>query len=160
MATPLTGLGHRNGGGVAVMAASLNAVDPSPPKPSSLNKNSPILIFLFFHKAVKAELEALHRAAIHFATNQGTDITPLLDRYHFLRSIYRHHCNAEDEVEFLLVHDYCFIVCSLLFCSFQLEFVDFLLLLVTNIIRHCRMFVVKLTLNIYCWNRYMLIHLI
>ncbi|XP_057542697.1 zinc finger protein BRUTUS-like isoform X1 [Amaranthus tricolor] len=100
MATPLAGLGHRNGGGVAVMAASLNAVDPSPPKPSSLNKNSPILIFLFFHKAVKAELEALHRAAIHFATYQGTDITPLLDRYHFLRSIYRHHCNAEDEVIF------------------------------------------------------------
>lgn len=105
MATPLTGLGHRDGGGVAIMAGPVNAVDPSPPSSSSSKvslknsaQNSPILIFLFFHKAIKAELEGLHRAAIDFATNQGSDIKPLLERYHFLRCIYKHHCNAEDEV--------------------------------------------------------------
>ncbi|KAH9607907.1 hypothetical protein KSS87_022262 [Heliosperma pusillum] len=110
MATPMTGLGHREaggGGGVAIMAGTpLNAVDPSPSATaitcvnnSSLNK-SPILIFLIFHKAIKSELEGLHRDAVDFATNHRTDIAPLLRRYHFLRSIYRHHCNAEDEVIF------------------------------------------------------------
>ncbi|XP_021749708.1 zinc finger protein BRUTUS-like [Chenopodium quinoa] len=108
MATPLTGIVHRDGGGVAIMAGPVNAVDPSPPNSSSSSKaslknsaqKSPILIFLFFHKAIKAELEGLHRAAIDFATNQGSDIEPLLERYHFLRCIYKHHCNAEDEVIF------------------------------------------------------------
>lgn len=105
MATPLTGLAHRDGGGVAIMTGPVNAVDPSPttlPKPSCKNsaQKSPILIFLFFHKAIKSQLEGLHRAAVHFATNQDSDIQPLLQRYHFLRSIYKHHCNAEDEVIF------------------------------------------------------------
>ncbi|KNA10882.1 hypothetical protein SOVF_140190 [Spinacia oleracea] len=108
MATPLTGIGHRDGGGVAILAGPVNAVDPSPPTSSSSSKpslknsaqKSPILIFLFFHKAIKAELEGLHRAAIDFAKNHGTDIQPLLKRYHFLRCIYKHHCNAEDEVIF------------------------------------------------------------
>ncbi|KAJ8445600.1 hypothetical protein Cgig2_018541 [Carnegiea gigantea] len=111
MATPLTGMGHRDGGGgVAIMAGPVNAVDPSPPTSSSSTSSkvsaknsaqkSPILIFLFFHKAIKSELEGLHRAAVDFATNQKSDIKPLLERYHFLRSIYKHHCNAEDEVIF------------------------------------------------------------
>lgn len=105
MATPLTGIGHlREGGGVAIMAGP---VDPPPPTSSSSStkacvknsaQKSPILIFLFFHKAIKSELESLHRAAMDFATNQQSDIKPLLKRYHFLRSIYKHHCNAEDEV--------------------------------------------------------------
>lgn len=119
MATPLTGLAHRDGGGVAIMTGPVNAVDPSPttlPKPSCKNsaQKSPILIFLFFHKAIKSELEGLHRAAVHFATNQDSDIQPLLQRYHFLRSIYKHHCNAEDEVALhlflsdFLYYDNCF----------------------------------------------------
>ncbi|KAA8532686.1 hypothetical protein F0562_032719 [Nyssa sinensis] len=78
MATPLTGLQHRDGGAL----------------------KSPILIFLLFHKAIRSELDFLHRAAVAFATNQHSDINPLLERYHFLRSIYKHHCNAEDEVIF------------------------------------------------------------
>lgn len=61
---------------------------------------SPILIFLFFHKAIKSELDGLHRAALAFATNleTGGDISSLLQRYYFFRAIYKHHCNAEDEV--------------------------------------------------------------
>lgn len=106
MATPLTGLQHRDvgGGGVAVMAASgggaVNQMDPSSSNKSSMKQSSPIHIFLFFHKAIRSELDALHRSAIAFATNSHVEIEPLLKRYHFLRSIYKHHCNAEDEVIF------------------------------------------------------------
>lgn len=98
MATPLTGIQHRDGG-VAVMAGPVNQLDPSGPstKPC-VSSSSPIRIFLFFHKAIRSELGALHRSAMAFATNLHSDFKPLLERYHFLRSIYKHHCNAEDEV--------------------------------------------------------------
>ncbi|GAB4840321.1 hypothetical protein Ancab_021088 [Ancistrocladus abbreviatus] len=91
------------------MAGRVNAVDPAPPSSSSTKtcagKNSasksPILIFLFFHKAIRSELDGLHRAAVAFVTHhQQSDIKPFLQRYHFLRAIYKHHCNAEDEVIF------------------------------------------------------------
>ncbi|OVA12998.1 zinc finger protein [Macleaya cordata] len=102
MATPLTGLQHRDGGGIAFMAGPVNPVDPS--SKSCLKNNpalkSPILIFLFFHKAIRSELEGLHREAVAFATNQNGNIRPLFERAHFLRAIYKHHCNAEDEVIF------------------------------------------------------------
>ncbi|KAL5761283.1 hypothetical protein ACOSQ2_020121 [Xanthoceras sorbifolium] len=94
------------GGGVAVMAGPVNPIDGASTQSKSCLKNSasksPILIFLFFHKAIKLELDGLHRAALAFATNleSGGDITSLLQRYHFLREIYKHHCNAEDEVIF------------------------------------------------------------
>lgn len=101
MATPFPGLQHRDGvGGVAVMAGPVNHIDSSPSKSCAKKNedlNPPILIFLFFHKAIRSELEGLHRAAMAFATGVG-DINPLLERYHFLRAIYKHHCNAEDEV--------------------------------------------------------------
>ncbi|XP_021896127.1 LOW QUALITY PROTEIN: zinc finger protein BRUTUS-like [Carica papaya] len=109
MATPYSGLQHRDGGGggVAVMAGPMNPIDSSTPSKSCLKNSalkSPILIFLFFHKAIRSELDKLHRAALAFATNQEVDsegdIKPLLKRYHLLRSIYKHHCNAEDEVIF------------------------------------------------------------
>ncbi|KAL5539305.1 hypothetical protein UlMin_045416 [Ulmus minor] len=106
MATPLTGL--QQGGGVAVLSNSVNQVDSSSPS-SSINgggglrssaQKSPLLIFLLFHKAIRKELDALHRLAMAFATGKRSDIRPLLERYHFLRSIYKHHSNAEDEVIF------------------------------------------------------------
>nr|KYP61562.1 putative RING finger protein C2F3.16 [Cajanus cajan] len=97
MTTPL------DGGGVAVLSNSVNKVDSS----SALNgclkcskPESPILIFLFFHKAIRNELDTLHRLAVAFATGNRSDIKPLSERYHFLSSMYRHHCNAEDEVIF------------------------------------------------------------
>ena len=102
MATPLTGIQHRDGGGVAVMAGPVKQIDPSN-KPCLKNSaiRSPILIFLFFHKAIRTELDGLHRVAMAFAANQQSDVKNLLERYHFFRSIYKHHCNAEDEVGFL-----------------------------------------------------------
>ncbi|KAI3817212.1 hypothetical protein L1987_11001 [Smallanthus sonchifolius] len=102
MAMPLTGLQHRDvggGGGVAVMA-TVNQIDPSSSNKPSKKQSSPIHIFLYFHKAIRSELDALHRSAMDFATNSHVEIDPLLKRYHFLRSIYKHHCNAEDEVIF------------------------------------------------------------
>lgn len=102
MAKPFPGLQHRDGGGgVAVMAGPVNSIEPSPSKTCMKNPATkpPILIFLFFHKAIRSELERLHCAAVDFATGDG-DINPLLERYRFLRAIYKHHCNAEDEVIF------------------------------------------------------------
>lgn len=87
-------------------SATANKVDSS----STLNGglkcsklDSPILIFLFFHKAIRNELDVLHRLAMSFATGNRSDIRPLFDRYHFLNSIYRHHSNAEDEVQISLL---------------------------------------------------------
>ncbi|XP_061989050.1 zinc finger protein BRUTUS [Rosa rugosa] len=102
MATPLTVDG---GGGLAVLSSSVNKVDSTSKgrltsSSEEEEERSPILIFLFFHKAIRKELDALHRLAMAFATGKQTDIRPLLERYHFLRSIYKHHSNAEDEVIF------------------------------------------------------------
>ncbi|XP_027340585.1 zinc finger protein BRUTUS-like isoform X2 [Abrus precatorius] len=98
METPLDG-----GGGVAVLSNSINKVDSSSALYGGLKcskPESPILIFLFFHKAIRNELDVLHRLAMAFATGNRSDIQPLSERYHFLNSMYRHHSNAEDEVIF------------------------------------------------------------
>ncbi|CDO98421.1 unnamed protein product [Coffea canephora] len=106
--------GEGGGGGVAVVlcgGAVSNALDSLSPAPapddggtveeiSEQNSNSPILFFLFFHKAIRLELDCLHRSALAFATGKLVDIQSLVERYHFLRSIYKHHSNAEDEVIF------------------------------------------------------------
>jgi zinc finger-like protein len=121
MATPLDCVGG-GGGGVAILSNSTNKVDSS----SSLNASlkcskldSPILIFLFFHKAIRNELDTLHRLAMAFATGNRSDIQPLFDRYHFLSSIYRHHSNAEDEVQISLQLFYFIFINSIIrFSSF------------------------------------------
>ncbi|KAI8542696.1 hypothetical protein RHMOL_Rhmol08G0158900 [Rhododendron molle] len=103
MGTPLLGRdgGGGRGGGVAVLSSgAVNPVDSSSASKKCLEVKSPILIFLYFHKAIRLELDQLHQSAMAFATGQLTDIHPLFDRYHFLRSIYKHHSNAEDEVIF------------------------------------------------------------
>lgn len=99
MATPLA----EGGGGVAVLSVNNKPDSSSSSSSNGLNcwqVESPIRIFLFFHKAIRNELDALHRLAMAFATGKAnrSDTQPLLQRYHFLRSIYRHHSNAEDEV--------------------------------------------------------------
>lgn len=84
---------------MAVLSSgAVNPVDSSSASKKCLEVKSPILIFLYFHKAIRLELDQLHQSAMAFATGQLTDIHPLFDRYHFLRSIYKHHSNAEDEV--------------------------------------------------------------
>ncbi|KAL6529216.1 hypothetical protein OROGR_014839 [Orobanche gracilis] len=88
-------------GGVSVIAAApvVAPVDQNGHSASALRLSSPIRIFSFFHKAIRAELGGLHMTALALATNRGGgDIKQLVEKCHFLRSIYRHHCNAEDEV--------------------------------------------------------------
>lgn len=99
----------RGGAVVAMAAAPVNSSMESSSRILALE--SPILIFVFFHKAIRAELDRFHRDSMEFATNQqsGGDIAPLLQRYHFLRALYKHHCNAEDEV-------FPFLFCSVLLC--------------------------------------------
>ncbi|KAJ6387263.1 hypothetical protein OIU78_017053 [Salix suchowensis] len=68
---------------------------------SEEDTKSPILIFLYFHKAIRNELDSLHRLALAFATgHQNVEIKPLFQRYRFLRLVYKYHSNAEDEVIF------------------------------------------------------------
>ncbi|KAK1325947.1 hypothetical protein QJS10_CPA01g01509 [Acorus calamus] len=104
MATPLTtGLQHGDGGVVALMGSAAASVDPVELTSSSTTPvKPPIQIFLLFHKALRSELERLHRMAIAFATERASegDVGPLFEQYRFLLAMYRHHCNAEDEVIF------------------------------------------------------------
>ncbi|KAL0446858.1 UNVERIFIED_CONTAM: Zinc finger protein BRUTUS [Sesamum latifolium] len=94
MATP-----EIQNGSVSVMAAA--PVDQSSHSAAALSVSSPIRIFLFFHKAIRSELDGIHRSAMALATNgSGGDIKQLMEKCHFLRSIYKHHSNAEDEVIF------------------------------------------------------------
>lgn len=100
MATPLAGSG---GYGLAVLPKSVenNGSVDSPSVSRCLDKcksTSPISMFLYFHKAIRNELDALHKFAMAYATGQREDIKPLLERYQFLRSLYKHHSDAEDEV--------------------------------------------------------------
>ena len=89
-----------------MLSNSVNKVDSSSPSPSinggdrlkSSTQKSSFLIFLLFHKAIRKELDVLHQLAKAFATGKCSDIHSLLKRYHFLRLIYKHHSNAEDEV--------------------------------------------------------------
>ncbi|XP_075521268.1 LOW QUALITY PROTEIN: zinc finger protein BRUTUS-like [Primulina tabacum] len=94
MATP----GIQNG---SVSMVAVGPVDQNGHSTAAQQRSSPVRIFLFFHKAIRAELDGLHRAAMALAMNRsGGDIKQLIDKCHFLRSIYKHHCNAEDEVIF------------------------------------------------------------
>ncbi|GMJ10846.1 BRUTUS, embryo defective 2454 [Hibiscus trionum] len=99
MAIPLPELQRRE----EAVVVSTSTVKPRPPFgdfSEETEESSPILIFLLFHKAVRNELDALHRLALAFATGNSVDIQSMFQRYGFFRSIYRQHSVAEDEVIF------------------------------------------------------------
>uniref|UniRef100_A0A804QTV3 Zinc finger protein n=1 Tax=Zea mays TaxID=4577 RepID=A0A804QTV3_MAIZE len=75
-------------GGEGTLAAGTSATE------------TPVLIFLYFHKAIRAELEALHGAAVLLATERTGDVEMLAKRCRFFFNIYKHHCDAEDAVIF------------------------------------------------------------
>ena len=99
MATPMAGEGP--------IAA---AIPRSPPPPAAGGcgggsaAEAPVLIFVYFHKAIRAELERMHAAAVRLATagpasgGGGGGVAALEARCCFLFAVYRHHCHAEDAV--------------------------------------------------------------
>lgn len=72
----------------------------SPKSGASAVTASPIRFFLFFHDAVRSELDGLHRAAVASAADPRADARPLIRRCRFLRRMYLHHSDAEDEVTY------------------------------------------------------------
>ncbi|RWV90134.1 hypothetical protein GW17_00047687 [Ensete ventricosum] len=102
MATPFAGDGV-----LALMPQEVvNSIDPapsSPPQPAEkpLTESpgkSPILVFVYFQKAIQSELDRLHYDAVELATAGSGDVSSLAGRCIFLFDIYQHHCNAEDAV--------------------------------------------------------------
>ncbi|CAL9042149.1 unnamed protein product [Musa banksii] len=86
----------------------VNSIDPapsSPPQPAEKPltespEKSPILVFVYFQKAIRSELDRLHHDAVELATAGSGDVSSLADRCISLFDIYQHHCNAEDAVIF------------------------------------------------------------
>ena len=84
----------------------VNSIDPapsSPPQPAEKPltdspDKSPILVFVYFQKAIRSELDRLHHDAVELATAGSGDVSSLADRCISLFDIYQHHCNAEDAV--------------------------------------------------------------
>eukprot|EP00250_Pteridium_aquilinum_P020433 c24812_g1_i2 orf=124-4074(-) len=68
--------------------------------PSTSPITFPILEFLFFHKAIRAELGCLYADALAVEKGGEKEFQALHDRYEFLRVVYLQHSNIEDEVIF------------------------------------------------------------
>lgn len=66
---------------------------------------NPILLLELFHKAIKAQLDELGRAAASAAEGGGGGggdlVADLRRRFEFLKQVYKYHCAAEDEVIFV-----------------------------------------------------------
>ncbi|KAI3894295.1 hypothetical protein MKX03_001842 [Papaver bracteatum] len=66
--------------------------------------DAPILMFLSFHKAFRAELEELHQITLSFLEINGFPgrdlILDLLYRFRYLQVVYKYHSAAENEVIF------------------------------------------------------------
>ncbi|RRT38880.1 hypothetical protein BHE74_00059614 [Ensete ventricosum] len=94
MATPVAGDGV-----LALMPQEVvNSMDPSPSPFNGSSEKSPIMIFVYFQKAIRTELNRLHHDAVELATAGSGDVRFLAERCIFLFDIYQHHCNAEDVV--------------------------------------------------------------
>ncbi|AQK97607.1 Putative zinc finger protein [Zea mays] len=88
-------------GGEGTLAAVMpRSPSPTPAEAGTSATETPVLIFLYFHKAIRAELEALHGAAVLLATERTGDVEMLAKRCRFFFNIYKHHCDAEDAVIF------------------------------------------------------------
>ncbi|KAG2599902.1 hypothetical protein PVAP13_5KG488400 [Panicum virgatum] len=88
-------------GGEGTLAAVMpRSPSPTPAEAGTSAAETPVLIFLYFHKAIRGELEALHGAAVRLATERSGDVAALAERCRFFFNIYKHHCDAEDAVIF------------------------------------------------------------
>lgn len=69
-------------------------------------RDAPILLFVFFHKALRAELAELRLLAAaesgcHGGSSNGNLVVEIRRRFEFLKLFYKYHSAAEDEVIFL-----------------------------------------------------------
>ncbi|XP_022768172.1 zinc finger protein BRUTUS-like At1g74770 [Durio zibethinus] len=68
---------------------------------------APILLLVYFHFAIRAELAELRRVAVAAAADEKSEshsrelVVELSGRFQFLKLVYKYHCAAEDEVVFL-----------------------------------------------------------
>ena len=85
-------------GTLFVQEATSTSMTTTTSTSSKAARNFPILEFLFFHKAIKAELERLYADALAVENGGEEEFLVLHDRYEFLRFVYTQHSNAEDEV--------------------------------------------------------------
>lgn len=85
----------------------MKSMDPSsssPPSQSMLSgdansaEDRPILIFLYFHKAIRSELDRIHRLAVALVSDGTGHVEALTDSCRFLYNICNYHCQAEDAV--------------------------------------------------------------
>lgn len=63
--------------------------------------DAPILLFVYFHKALRAELADLRRMAVTALERVSYDRELILElhrRFEFLKLVYKYHCATEDEV--------------------------------------------------------------
>ncbi|KAM0845873.1 hypothetical protein ACQ4PT_056063 [Festuca glaucescens] len=86
--------------GEGTLAAVMPRSPPPPVTAPGSAAEAPMLIFLYFHKAIRAELEGLHGAAVRLATERAGDVEALAERCRSFVNIYKHHCDAEDAVIF------------------------------------------------------------
>ncbi|KAI5083489.1 hypothetical protein GOP47_0003232 [Adiantum capillus-veneris] len=89
----------------AVQVAHPHAGRPFEQKPATRTSPTPattfpILEFLFFHKAIRAELGRLYVDALAVEKGGEREFQALYERYEFLRLVYLQHSNVEDEVIF------------------------------------------------------------
>ncbi|GMH21955.1 hypothetical protein Nepgr_023798 [Nepenthes gracilis] len=65
-------------------------------------EESPILLLVLLHKAIRAEISELRRLVVAAEENGACYLeVDIRRRFDFLKSVYKYHCAAEDEVIFL-----------------------------------------------------------
>ena len=75
--------------------------------------DAPILLLVYFHTAIRAELAELRRVAVVAAAGEKSEshsrelVVELSRRFEFLKLVYKYHCAAEDEVS----SDFAFLFC-------------------------------------------------
>ncbi|OMO57245.1 Zinc finger, RING-type [Corchorus olitorius] len=85
--------------------------------------DAPILLLVYFHNAIRAELSELRRVALAAAAEAKSVsearefVVELSRRFEFLNLVYKYHCAAEDEVVFLALDEHVNNVA----CTYSLE---------------------------------------
>lgn len=77
--------------------------------------DAPILILVYFHTAIRAEIAELRRVAVSAAADEKSEshlrefVLELSRRFEFFKLVYKYHCAAEDEVSYDLAFLFCLV---------------------------------------------------